>query len=79
MTNKTTKSRSRQDVRQRSIELQEFAQIAYEQVPTQQEMLGCELAEACESVPSPKADPKMTKVIDEYLYEAAQEGNIGGG
>lgn len=63
---------------QRTQELQEYAQIAYEEVPTQEEMLsGGQPIE--DNRPHKNADPKLTREIDDTLYEAAQQGNIGGG
>jgi hypothetical protein len=64
---------------QRARELQEFAEhTAYEEVPTQEEMLSGGLP-IRDSRPRKGADPELTEEIDEVLYEAAQQGNIGGG
>ena len=62
----------------RKRELLEYAEIAYKEVPTQEEMLtgGFPLREKKQTA---KADRHLTKDIDDALNEAAQQGNIGGG
>ncbi len=66
------------DTRQRSQELEKNAQIAYREVPTQEEMLNGGQSPQ-EFQPKKAADPKLTQEIDNALDEAAQQGNIGGG
>lgn len=62
----------------RSEELQQNAQIAYESVPTQEEMLSGFSPPPKDNKPRPGADTSVTDEMDEALYEAAQQGNIGG-
>lgn len=58
--------------------LQENAKIAYEEVPTQEEMLnGGKPVPA--KPPAQKADEQLTRDLNDSLYDAAQRGNIGGG
>ncbi len=58
--------------------LENNAEQAYKQVPTQQEMLN-----GNQKTPDTKqkasANPAVTKSLDKELDEAAQQGNIGGG
>lgn len=58
--------------------LEKNAEIAYTAVPTQEEMLagGQPIPKF---KPKRKADPELTREINDTLYEAAQQGNIGGG
>jgi hypothetical protein len=79
------RARSMSDGRQkhsRTVELQEYAKIAYVAVPSQLEMLngGKPLPEfEPRQNGNTKATPEMDDALDEVLYEAAQHGNIGGG
>jgi hypothetical protein len=74
----TGKAANSEKIHQRSRDLDNYAQIAYQNMPTQEEMLtGGQPVPP--SKPQKNADPKLTEEIDDSLYEAAQQGNIGGG
>lgn len=79
MKNKTGNQQSTTAPRAR--ELEEYAQAtAYREVPSQQEMLnGGEEPKESPARKKKSPDPTVTQEIDEVLYEAAQQGNIGGG
>ncbi len=76
---KRTRKEIEKEALKRQKELEKTAQdLAYSEVPTQEEMLhGGE--PVCDKKPHPGANPEVTGELDEFLYEAAQEGNIGGG
>ena len=64
----------------RKKELLKNAEIAYKEVPTQEEMLnGGKPLPAEFEKRGRHSDPVLTHEINDVLYEAAQNGNIGGG
>ncbi len=83
---------SKDELQQRKEELQKNAEIAYTQVPTQEEMLNggkpvekpadkeenLKKTEKSQETGHKHHDQALAQDIDEALYEAAQQGNIGG-
>jgi len=60
--------------------LKEGEKIAYESVPTHEEMLsGRQPLSPEQQEIKPYANRKVVDALDEQLAEAAREGNIGGG